>query len=430
MPASPGSASSGSAAPEAAAAKSAAITRILVCPQEFKGSLTAAEATAAIAAGVRDALPVGSSIAVVEQPMADGGPGTVELIRAARGGELVEVEAHGPLGEPLTAAYALLPATERDAAEGGAAAGEAAGGEGASAPSAPSAVIEAAATAGLVLVPPQQRDPGRATTCGVGEQIMDAARRGARRVVVGVGGTGTNDGGAGALEALGYRLLDEHDAALPPGGLALARLARIEAGQLDPALRTVTLVIATDVTNRLLGPEGASMTYGAQKGASIETMLALEAALTRWAQVLHSDLGVPVEQLEGGGAGGGLAAGLAATATLTGAHIEPGAALVGAEVGLLSLIEEADLVITGEGRLDAQTAYGKTVSHVAELAAAAGRPCLAVAGRIEGVPEGLAATEPAAPPDIPEAEAITRASELVQAAAARLTRHWLESRGG
>ncbi len=257
--------------------------RILVCPQEFKGSLTAPEAARAIAEGVRRAAP---AAAVVEAPMADGGPGTVALVHAAAGGELVAAAEgepgqgswRGPLGDPvdaIDAAYALLP-------DG-------------------TAIIEAAATAGLVLVPEAERDPARASTHGVGEQIRDALRRGARRIVVGVGSTGTNDGGAGAAQALGYRLLDVAGESLAPGGLELGRLARIDASDAEPLLDGVELRVAVDVTNRLLGPEGATAVYGPQKGVTPELASRLEAALTRWAERCRADLGVEIADVDGGG---------------------------------------------------------------------------------------------------------------------------------
>ena len=371
--------------------------RVLVCPQEFKGSLTAQQATRALAAGVRLALP---DAEVVEAAMADGGPGTVDIVCAAGGGELVRGRFRGPLGEPVEAAYGLL--------RGGL------------------AVIEAATTAGLLLVAEQQRDPARASTHGVGEQTVDAVRRGARRVIVGVGGTGTNDGGAGAAQALGYRLLGHTGVLLSPGVLELARLARIDARGVEGALRPsgggVEVRVAVDVTNRLLGPEGATAVYGPQKGVRPALAPHLEAALARWAELCERDLGVAVAELDGGGAGGGLAAGLAAAC---GATIESGAALVGEAIGLPRSIVDADLVVTGEGSLDAQTAYGKTVAHVASLARDAGRPCLAVAGRVDRTPEGIIDAEPAAA-GLDLAEAMARAAELAEQAAARLVRRYLE----
>ncbi|MPZ98754.1 MAG: glycerate kinase [Dehalococcoidia bacterium] len=375
--------------------------RILVCPQEFKGSLDPIAAARAIAAGVRRALPAAE---VHELPIADGGPGTVALVAAAGGARIVRHEARGPLGAPVQAAYALI---ERP---GGPA----------------TAIIEAAATAGLVLVPEAERDPGRASSAGVGEQVRHALAAGARRVVVGVGGTATNDGGAGAAQALGLRLLDPAGGPLASDPLHLARLARIEADAVDPALRDVEVRLAVDVMNPLLGPRGATAVYGAQKGVTDWLAPALDAALARWAERLREDLGFDVTTLEGAGAGGGMPAGILAAAHAAGARssIESGAALVAEAIGLRAAIEAADLVVTGEGRLDAQSGYGKAVGHVIRLAREAGRPCLAVAGSIEGLPDGIDGAEPLVAEGTPPAEAMARAAELVEAASERLVRRW------
>lgn len=385
--------------------------RILVCPHEFKGALAPPETASAIAAGLRAAgAEAGRDILITTQPMADGGPGTLDLLAAAhasgRGSERVMLRCTGPLGQPLDAAYLLLPA----------------GADGIV-----TAVVEAAATVGIALAPPAERDPGRATTRGVGEQIADALRRGARRVMVGVGGAISNDGGAGALQALGYRLLDAAGQELPPGGLALERLDRAEPGDAPSLLRPASLLVATDVTNPLLGIDGATMTFGAQKlpppGDDIDLLLRLEQALMRWAQVVERDLQAPIADRPGGGAGGGLAAGLAATTPLSGARIDDGAALIGEIIGLDRLIEEADLVVTSEDALDAQTTLGKSVSYVGARAAALGRPCLVVAGRIEALPPGVTDAEAVLPPDAGAAAhetAMIAAAPAVQAAAHRL----------
>ncbi|MDP6606239.1 MAG: glycerate kinase [Dehalococcoidia bacterium] len=379
--------------------------RILVCPQEFKGSLTAPEAARAIARGVRRADPAAE---MVEAPMADGGPGTVALIHAAIGGDLVATaegepgpgDWPGPLAgvvDAVEASYALLP-------DG-------------------TAVIEAATTAGLVLVPEADRDPSRASSHGVGEQLRNALRRGARRIIVGVGGTGTNDGGAGAAQALGYRLLDVAGEPLGPGGLELDRLARIDASDVEPLLADVELRVAVDVTNRLLGPEGATAIYGPQKGVTAELAPRLEAALTRWAERCRVDLGVEIAEVDGGGGGGGIPAGLLAVmgpaSGAAEATIESGATLVAETIGLPGQIAAADLVITGEGRLDAQTAYGKAVAHIAALTRHAGVPCLAVAGAVDATPDGITDAESAGE-GVPFDQAMRRAPELVADAAERL----------
>ena len=368
--------------------------RILVCPQEFKGSLTAPEAARAISDGIRRAMP---DAEVIEAPTADGGPGTVALVHAASGGELIEGRWRGPFGDTVDAAYALLP-------DG-------------------SAVIEAATVAGLVLVPEADRDPGVASTHGVGEQIRDALRRSARRITIGVGGTGTNDGGAGAAQALGLLLLDASGRELTPGGLALDQLARIDASNADPLLADIELRVAVDVSNRLLGHEGATAIYGPQKGVTPELAPRLEAALARWTERCQADLDVDVATLNGSGAGGGLPAGLIAAASATGASggtIASGATIVGEAIGLPQQITEADLVVTGEGRLDAQTAYGKAVAYIARLTDASDRPCLAVGGTIDAIPPQINDAEAAALDGMAVDQAMARAAELVADAAQRL----------
>jgi glycerate kinase len=374
--------------------------RILICPQEFKGSLTAGEAARAIAEGVRRALP---DAELVEAPTADGGPDTVELVHAAAGGELIEGRWRGPLGDPVDAVYTLLP-------DG-------------------SAVIEAATTAGLVLVPEVRRDPAAASTFGVGEQIRDALQRSARRITIGVGGTGTNDGGAGAAQALGLRLLDGAGERLGPGGLELARLDGIDRASVEPLLAGAELRIAVDVTNTLLGDQGATAIYGPQKGVTPELAPRLEAALARWAERCRAELGVEIASADGSGAGGGLTAGLIAVAAAGAAEInvESGAVLVSQAIGLPQQVRDADLVITGEGQLDAQTAHGKAVAYVAALAREAGTPCLAVAGSVAATPETISDAEAAAPAGMPLDEAISRASELVAAAAERVVGRYIDT---
>ena len=378
--------------------------RLLVCPQEFKGSLTAPEAAAAIAAGARRAPGITEVHAL---PLADGGPGTAAIVAAAAGGDLVATEVTGPLGEPVEARYALLPT---------------AGGP-------PTALIESAAAAGLVLVPPDRRDPGFATSYGVGELIRDALDRGARSLVVGVGGTATNDGGAGAAQALGYRLLDRDRKPLPEpaGGIHLLNVFAIDSSGVDRRLADVDVRVAVDVTNPLLGEDGATRVYGPQKGVAGEIGEILEAAIGRWARTVRHDLGVELTDLPGGGAGGGLAAGLIG---VVGGEIESGAALVAEAVALDEAIEAADIVVTGEGSLDAQTTFGKTVAHVIARCAALGRPCLAVAGSAGGRPGGVADLEVLAGEGVTEAEAMARAAELAADAAERLLRRFAADASG
>lgn len=330
--------------------------RIVVAPQEFKGSLTAAEAAHAIAAGIRTALPAAD---VIEAPMSDGGPGLVDTMLAALGGERVEAAVHDPRMRPVRAAWAIL-----DGAAG----------------SERTAAIEMAAASGLVLLRPDERDPLVATTYGTGELIRAALDRGCAQIIVGVGGSATVDGGAGAMQALGARLLDASGRDLPPGGAALARLDRIDLAGRDLRLASSAIRVASDVTNPLCGPTGAAVVFGPQKGASPGDVLALDAALHRLAEVVRRDCDVDLLVLSGGGAAGGLAAGLAAVATAT---IEPGFDIVANAVGLDAKVAAADMVITGEGRLDAQTAFGKTASGVAALARKHGKRVAIVAGSVD-----------------------------------------------
>ncbi|MDA1003983.1 MAG: glycerate kinase, partial [Chloroflexi bacterium] len=328
-------------------------------------------------------------------------PGTAAIVAAAGGGRLVDCPAPGPLGDALASArYACLEG-ERDR---------------------PLAVVEAAVTAGLVLVAPERRMPALGSSTGVGRQVAHALAHGARDVVIGVGGTGTNDGGAGAAQALGLRLLDAAGADLPPGGIHLIRLARVDARDVDPALAGARLRIAVDVTNPLLGPSGATAVYGPQKGVDAWLAPALEQALARWAERLRADLGVTVADEPGAGAGGGLGVGLIAAARAAGgtAGFESGATLVAEAIGLRAAVAASDLVITGEGRLDAQTAFGKAVAYVAALARERGKPCVAVAGAVDGVPPGIDGAESLTGAGVDVTEAMRGAAALAEAATARL----------
>lgn len=326
--------------------------RIVVAPQSLKGSLSAAEAGEAIARGAREVYPE-AEIRIV--PVADGGEGTTQALVDASGGRLLWREVTGPLGTPVQAFLGLM-------------------GDGST------AVIEMAASSGLPLVPRDRRDPRITTTYGVGELILAALDEGRTHFIVGIGGSATNDGGAGMARALGAKLLDAQGQGLPFGGAALARLARIEVESLDARLPTCRFEVASDVTNPLCGPTGASAVYGPQKGATPAMVAELDAALAHYARVLARDLGQAVQDIPGAGAAGGLGAGLLAFLHAT---LRPGAQIVLEAVRLEEQIREADLVITGEGQLDSQTAYGKSVGAVAALAKRYGLPVLAIAGSLE-----------------------------------------------
>jgi glycerate kinase len=333
--------------------------RVLVAPDKFKGTLTAEEAAEAIASGWRRADPG----AVVEAvPMADGGEGTLEALVAALRGDRHRAKVTGPLGDPVEAEFGL--AETRDGRLG---------------------IVEMARASGLALLSPARRDPKRATTRGTGELIIQACRRGVDRVLVCIGGSATNDGGAGMAQALGVRLLDERGEDLGPGGAALLRLARIDVSGMDVSVRNANFVAATDVDNTLLGPYGASAVYGPQKGATADDVAVLDKALGHFAAVVHRDLGIDVRDIRGAGAAGGLGAGLVA---FLGARLRPGVEVVIEAVGLADRMARADLVVTGEGRLDEQSLRGKAPAGVLRLARELGVPAIVLCGVSEVEVEG------------------------------------------
>lgn len=327
--------------------------RIVVAPDSFKGSLSALEVCQAIEAGLRESL--GESAEIVSVPLADGGEGTVQALADATRGRIVPKRVTGPLGEPVDAFYGLL-------------------GDGRT------AAIEMAAASGLPLIASERRDPMRATTYGTGELIAAALEHGASELIVGVGGSATNDGGAGMAQALGFRLLDVDGRDLPAGGAALARLDRIEAAPgLRERLGGLRVRVACDVDNPLCGPSGASSVYGPQKGARPEQVRALDAALANFARVVSRDLGVEILDVPGAGAAGGLGGGLLA---FLGGELTPGVEIVVDAVGLVGALEGADLCITGEGQLDEQTARGKTPMGALRAARRQGVPVIALGGAV------------------------------------------------
>jgi glycerate kinase len=320
-----------------------------VAPNAFKGTLTAPQAAAAIARGVREVFPEAE---IIEVPVADGGDGTAEALVTALHGEFRSAPVQGPLGDPVMARFGLVAAGR-------------------------TAVVELASASGLALIPASRRDPMRATTFGFG-QLLDAARNaGVATVIAGIGGSATNDGGAGMAQALGYRLLDASGHDLERGGAALARLRSIDQSGFDRAWKAMAVRVACDVTNPLTGPSGASAVYGPQKGADPEMVRRLDAALANLADVIERDLGKKVSDVPGAGAAGGTGAGLIA---FLGAELVPGAPLVVEAAGLDEQLKGASLVITGEGRVDGQTAYGKAPGEVARRAHEAGVPVLLLAG--------------------------------------------------
>lgn len=326
--------------------------KIVIAPDSFKGSLTARQAADAIERGVRRATP---DVDIISIPMADGGEGTVRALVDATGGRLIPVRVTGPLGEPVAATYGIL-------------------GDGTT------AVIEMAEAAGLHLVGTMP-DPLHATTRGVGELILDALGHGAERIIVGLGGSATNDGGAGMAQALGIRLLDADGRDLPVGGAALADLDRIDCTGLDPRVTRTPIILASDVTNPLAGPDGASAVFGPQKGATPAMVEQLDQALSHYAAVIHRDTSRSVGIIPGSGAAGGLGAGFLA---FTDATMRSGVDLVTETVGLKERAVGADYCFTGEGRIDGQTQYGKTPMGVARAVHEAAPAChvIALAGSL------------------------------------------------
>ena len=372
--------------------------RIVIAPDSFKECLTAAEAAAALAVGVHRAVPDAETVCV---PMADGGEGTVDALVAATQGRVVELTATGPMGTPVSTRYGLL--------------GDAS-----------AAVIEMAAVSGLPLVRPEDRDPRIATTRGTGELMRDALERGVDRIIIGIGGSATNDGGAGMAQALGVSLRDARGRELGPGGIALAGLASIDLSQRHSRLDACEILVACDVDNPLCGPTGATRTYGPQKGAAPEMLEELDGALRHFGQIIEEQLGISVLDTPGAGAAGGLGAGLMAFA---GGVLRPGVEIVSEACALDSRIAGADLVLTGEGRLDNQTPFGKTPAGVAAVAQKRGIPVVALAGSLgrgyEAVYDrGIDAVFSIMPGPVSLAEAMERAPELLAAAAEAVVRTW------
>ncbi|ATP44954.1 glycerate kinase [Pseudomonas putida] len=372
--------------------------KIVIAPDSFKDSLDAAGVARAIATGLAEVWP---DAELVECPMADGGEGTMDAILAASQGELRRLAVRGPLGYSVEAGWGWLPQSR-------------------------TAIIEMAQASGLQLVPTQQRDACRSSTWGTGELIAAALAAGARRIVLAIGGSATNDGGSGMLRALGLRLLDAEGQALEEGGLALAKLARIDASDLDPRLAEVQVEVAADVDNPLCGANGASAIFGPQKGANPQQVQALDQALGHFADHCAQLLGEDVRDFPGCGAAGGM--GFAAKAFM-GAQFRPGVEVVAELAGLDALVQGADLVLTGEGRFDAQTLRGKTPMGVARVAKRHGVPVVVLAGTLgEGYQQlyghGIDAAFALASGPMSLEQACANARELLQARAGDIARLW------
>lgn len=327
--------------------------KIVIAPDSFKGGMTAKEAAEAIEVGLQ---PIFPDAEIVKVPMADGGEGTVQSLVDATAGQLIHETVTGPLGTPVDAVYGLLGDGE-------------------------TAVIEMASASGIQYVNEHTHNPLITTTYGTGELMIAALNRGATQLILGIGGSATNDGGAGMAQALGVQLLDATGTALVPGGGALDQLTSIDLSQVDSRIATTQILIASDVTNPLVGPDGASAVFGPQKGATSAMVVQLDANLTHYAAVIQETLGLELADYPGAGAAGGLGAGLLA---FTKSEMRKGIEIVIEYAGLKEKAQGADLVFTGEGGIDFQTKFGKTPYGVAQAtkAVAPDAPVVVVAGNV------------------------------------------------
>lgn len=372
--------------------------KIVIAPDSFKENLTSLEVATALEKGIKRVLPRAKCI---KMPMADGGEGTVQSLVDATGGKIIKKEVVGPLGEPVTARYGIL-------------------GDG------QTAAIEMAEASGLPLVPKERRDPLKTTTYGTGELILDALDKGAKAIILGLGGSATVDGGAGMAQALGVRLLRKDKKPLEgyaSGGL-LDTIAHIDMSGIDPRIKGTRITLASDVENPLTGRKGAAYVFGPQKGATPKMVEVLDRNLKSLARVIKKELGIDVAALPGAGAAGGLGAGLVA---FTGAKLRSGIELVVEATRLKDYLKGADLVITGEGRVDFQTAFGKTPAGVAKAAKRFRIPVIAIGGSLSddahGVFEhGIDGLASAAARDMDLAEALRHSREHLELAAERVIR--------
>jgi len=325
--------------------------KIAIVPNAFKGSLTASQAADCIERGLKKALPKSSFLKI---PIADGGDGTVAAIVEATSGRKVHAWVRNPLGRRVRAQFGIT-------------------GDGRT------AVIEMALASGLALIKPAERNPQLTSTYGTGELIRFALNLGVKEIIIGIGGSATNDGGTGMARALGIRFFDARNRELEDNGGALTKLSRIDVSGLDGRLRKVAVSVACDVDNPLCGPRGAAAVYGPQKGATPAMVKRLDAGLKRLADVIKKDLGIDVARLPGGGAAGGLGAGLVA---FLGARMRPGVEVVNETIGIEGRIAGCNLVVTGEGRMDGQTANGKAPAGVAKLSTRLRIPVIAICGSL------------------------------------------------
>jgi glycerate 2-kinase len=372
--------------------------KIVIAPDSYKESLSAMEAADSIEKGFKRIIPDAEYIKV---PMADGGEGTVQSLVDATGGDIIPAKVTGPMGEPVEAFFGLLGDKK-------------------------TAVIEMAAASGLHLVPAEKRNPLVTTTKGTGELIKAALDLGVSHIIIGIGGSATNDGGAGMAQALGARLLDRNGVDIEGGGGALSSLASIDLSELDSRLEAVKIEVACDVDNPLTGEKGASAIFGPQKGADPQMVEMLDRNLAHYAGVIERDLGKKIKDVPGAGAAGGLGGGLL---SFLQAELKRGVDIVIAAAGLEQIVADADLVITGEGRIDGQTIFGKTPIGVAKAAKRSGVPVIGLAGSISRDSDivrehGIDAVFSIVPGAVALEDAFKNAAAYAEQAAANLAAVW------
>ena len=370
--------------------------RILIAPDSYKGSLSALEAARAIQKGMLEVFPEAE---IVLAPIADGGEGTVDALVTATGGTIIRETVSGPLGEPVDSFWGILGDSS-------------------------AAVIEMAAASGLTLIPEAERNPRVTSSRGTGQLMKSAMDRGFRKLIIGMGGSATNDGGAGMARALGVKFLDSQGWELPEGGAALSDLAEIDLSGIDSRIEETEIVVACDVDNPLCGPRGASEVYGPQKGASADVIREIDAALENFAKEASMSTGRDVAALPGAGAAGGMGAGLM---FFTPAVLRPGIEIVFEFLGLASLIQKADIVITGEGKTDFQTPFGKGPAGVGDLAGHFGKVAICISGSLgngaeEVLNHGIQAVISIIPRPMALNECMQSAEILVEQAADRVAR--------
>lgn len=361
--------------------------KILIAPDSFKHSLTARQVAGYLSQGILETIP---EVQITRIPLADGGEGTVQSLVDATGGKLVRVRVNDPLMRSIESFFGML-------------------GDGST------AVIEMAAASGIELLSADERDPWITSTYGTGELIRHALDHGCEKIIIGIGGSATNDGGAGMVQALGGKMTDENGDDLLPGGGQLGKLRGIDLKNLDPRLKSVEIIGASDVINPLTGPQGASLVYGIQKGGNQLMVEKLDRKLKHLANLISEQSGIDIEKVPGAGAAGGLGAGLVA---FLGARLQPGFEVVSNTVSLEAHIQNHDVIITGEGKMDNQTRYGKTPYGVAKLAQKYNKPVIGIAGILaeghqELYQEGFKWLLPISEEKIPIQESMHRAPELL-----------------